>query len=214
MRFFVMMLVVALAFSSVDVFAKEEATKKEDVKSEAKPEVKAEVKEETQAVKSAVPVVTVNGKVVSEDEVTAEVEKRITAHKKQSIARGQEMPEAQIQSLRQRLHSSVIDMLIEREIVMGELAARKLTLDDAMEDFNKQLAEIAAKENKTVDEIIKEIETNMFMSIDDLKEQVKLDRGIKKLIEAEMKEDAVVSEEEAKTFYDENPKYFTQAEKD
>lgn len=147
--------------------------------------------------------VTINDVKITEGQISAQVDKRIAAQARQMPA-GMEIPEQQKQMLR----VSVMDMLVEEELVKQKLAEKNMTVgeDQALEEIK----EIAAQRSQTLDDVEKEI-AGYGMTLADLTEQIKLKIQIETLIEAEMGKD-LVTEEDAKKFYDENPQHFGQPE--
>ncbi|NLK41936.1 MAG: hypothetical protein GX298_07765 [Planctomycetes bacterium] len=148
-------------------------------------------------------VVKVNDKVITEKEVTDETNKRVAAQ-------AQRMPEGMEISdwMRNRIRTSVVDMMVDQALVEQKLAEKKITIDD--EKVNKQIEDIAKSQNLKMEDIEAEI-ARFGMTMDDLRGQVRRQLQIDALIDSEMKKEEI-TEEEIKTFYEENPQYFESPE--
>ena len=147
--------------------------------------------------------VTINGTTITEGQIADEMNKRIAAQAKRMPA-GMEISDQQKQMLRK----SVVDMMVDQELITQTMAEKKLTVTDAQ--IVEEITKIAAQRNQTMEDVEKEI-ANYGMTMDDLKEQIRFKVQIDTLMEAEMG-DAAVTEADAKKFYDENPQHFTQPE--
>lgn len=148
-------------------------------------------------------VVTINGTTVTEGQITDEMNKRLAAQAKRMPA-GMEISDQQKQMLRK----SVVDMMVDQELITQTMAKKNLTVTDAQ--IVEEITKIAAQRNQTMEDVEKEI-ANYGMTMDDLKEQIRFKVQIDTLMEAEMG-DAAVTEEDARKFYDENPQHFNTPE--
>jgi len=148
-------------------------------------------------------VVTVNGKEITEGEVSEQVEKRV-AVQKQRMPEGMEIPYEQKQMLR----ASVVDMLVEMKLISQKLEEKNIAVTE--EQVVQAIQTIAGQRNQTVEELEKET-AEYGMTMADLKEQVGFKLRVDALMEAEMGQ-AKVTEADAKLFFDQNPQHFTQSE--
>ncbi|MCL4177205.1 MAG: peptidylprolyl isomerase [Verrucomicrobia bacterium] len=151
----------------------------------------------------AATVVTVNGKQITEGEVSEQVEKRV-AVQKQRMPEGMESPWEQKQMLR----ASVVDMLVEMKLIAQKLDEKNIAVTE--EQVVQAIQTIAGQRNQTVEELEKET-AEYGMTMADLKEQVGLKLRVDALMEAEM-DPAKITEADAKLFFDQNPQHFTQPE--
>ena len=110
--------------------------------------------------------------------------------------------------MRNRIRTSVVDMMVDQALVEQKLAEKKITIDD--EKVNKQIEDIAKSQNLKMEDIEAEI-ARFGMTMDDLRGQVRIQLQLDALIDSEMKKEEI-TEEEIKTFYEENPQYFESPE--
>ena len=180
-------------------------TKKTEKPAEAKAEAKTEVKPEIKmaAADPEAMVVKINNTVIKEKTVADETAKRLEVQKKR-MPQGMEINDW----MRNQVRSSVVEMLVERELLNQKLAEKKLDVTD--EDVMKEIETIAAAQNLTMEQVPAEIE-KFGMTMDDLKSQIRMKVQMDKLVAAEMK-DGKVTDEDVKKFYDDNPQYFEKPE--
>lgn len=215
---FVSLFTLAVAFSGCDDEMATESTSTNETpvvesQEEAIPVATEMVMEtEEQAAVPVVPaapidpqavVVTVNDVKITEGQIGEEMEKRLAAQKTRMPA-GTEIPEQQ----RQMLRLSIVDMMVEQELIKQKLAEKKITVTD--EQATEEIKTIASQRNQTLEDVEKEIE-QYGMTLADLKEQIRLKLQVDVLMEAEMGSDAV-TDEDVKKFYDENPQHFNKPE--
>lgn len=179
--------------------------KNAEVVAEAKAEVQAEAKPEIKmaAADPEAMVVKVNDTTINEKTVAAEAQKRLDVQKKR-MPQGMEINDM----MRSQVRNSVVDMLVEQELLSQALAAKKIEITD--EDVMKEIETIAKAQNLTIEQVPAEIE-KFGMTMDDLKSQIGMKVKMDKLVALEMK-DAAVTDEDVKAFYDGNPQYFEKPE--
>ena len=148
-------------------------------------------------------VVTVNGTTITEGQIGEELEKRVAAQL-QRMPEGMEIPEPHKQMLRK----SVVDMMVEMELLSQKLAEKDITVTD--EQVADLIQTIADQRNQTVEELETHI-AQQGLTLADLKKQVGFKLQVDTLLETEMP-DATVTEADAKAFYDANPQHFDQPE--
>jgi peptidyl-prolyl cis-trans isomerase C len=146
-------------------------------------------------------VVTVNGQEVIEEEVSEEVTK-IAEMQKKRMPPGMEMPETMNQQIRNR----VVDMKVEQVLLDQEMEKNDLTLSD--DQILEEIKKIAGQRDQSMEDVEAEV-AKMGMTLDDLKVQIGIQMKQKILMES-VNPDAVVTEADAKKFYDENPQHFVQ----
>jgi peptidyl-prolyl cis-trans isomerase C len=147
--------------------------------------------------------VTVNGTKITEGQISEQVEKSL-AVQKQRMPAGMEIPWEQKEMLRR----SVVDMMVERELITQKLAEKNISVTD--EQVREAIQTIAEQRNQTVEELEKE-SAEYGMTMADLKEQVGLKLRVDVLMEGES-DQAEVTETDARTFFNENPQHFAQPE--
>lgn len=123
---------------------------------------------------------------------------------------GGNLPPDAMENMKQRLRPQVFEMLIDKELAEQQIKAKKIQITD--EQIDVRIEEIAKSRGKTV----KDLEGEMAASgakMEDVRKEIRLSMGLDKLLESEMTEaDKTVSDEDAKKFYDENIKQFSQPE--
>jgi len=158
------------------------------------------------SVKDAVDkvIVTVNGDKIMQSEVDAKIEPQLAQMK----AMGREPDEAMKDSFRKR----TAEFMIIEALVKDALAKNKVKITD--EQVKEKIAEIAGQEGMTVEKFEEMVLSRGQITVDELKEQIKLSMGFEKLVEKEMaKGGKEITEADVKKFYDENIARFTTAEK-
>jgi peptidyl-prolyl cis-trans isomerase C len=148
-------------------------------------------------------VVTVNGTTITEGQISEELEKRVAAQL-QRMPEGMEIPPQH----RQMLRKSVVDMMVEMELLSQKLAEKNITVTD--EQVTGLIQTIADQRNQTVAELETHI-AEQGLTLADLKKQVSFKLQVDTLLETEMP-DATVTEADAKSFYEDNPQHFDQPE--
>jgi peptidyl-prolyl cis-trans isomerase C len=123
---------------------------------------------------------------------------------------GANLPPDALENIKQRLRPQVYEMLIDKELAEQQIKAKQIQVTD--EQIDVRIEEIAKSRGKTV----KDMEGEMAASgakMEDVRKEIRLSMGLDKLLESEMSDaDKAVSDEEAKKFYDDNIKQFSQPE--
>ncbi len=148
-------------------------------------------------------VVTVNGKKITEGEVSEQVEKRV-AVQKQRMPEGMEIPWEQKQMLR----ASVVDMLVEMQLISQKLEEKNIAVTE--DQVVRAIQTIAEQRNQTVAELERET-AEYGVTMADLREQVGFKLRVDALMASEM-DQTEVTEADAKSFFDQNPQHFAQPE--
>jgi len=208
MRFLTCVLLsAAMGLSAAALAADKKADTKKNEKPavETKKEAKAEVKPEIKMAEAdpEAMVVKINNTVIKEKTVADETAKRLEVQKKR-MPQGMEINDW----MRNQVRGSVVEMLVERELLNQKLAEKKIEVTD--EDVMKEIETIAKAQNLTMEQVPAEIE-KFGMTMDDLKSQIRMKVQMDKLVAAEMK-DGKVTDEDVKKFYDDNPQYFEKPE--
>jgi parvulin-like peptidyl-prolyl isomerase len=171
------------------------------------PKVAEPVKEEAPVDPEKV-VVTVNSTPIREKQIAVECEKRIASQVEKMAAMGWPSDESAKKMMREQYRDGVADMLIERTLVTEQLKAAKITVTPA--DADARFLEILKTAGKTLEEAQQDI-AKQGMNIADIKNEIFWQVCIEKLY-ASKPENKLVTETEAKVFYDENPQFFEQPE--
>ncbi|MFZ9010897.1 MAG: peptidylprolyl isomerase [Anaerohalosphaeraceae bacterium] len=167
----------------------------------AEPETPVAIEEVVEEIDLEAVVVTVNGQEVIEEEVSEEVTKIVEMQKKR-MPPGMEMPETMNQQIRNR----VVDTKVEQVLLDQEMEKNDLTLSD--DQILEEIKKIAGQRDQSMEDVEAEV-AKMGMTLDDLKVQIGIQMKQKILMES-LNPDAVVTEADAKKFYDENPQHFVQ----
>jgi peptidyl-prolyl cis-trans isomerase C len=126
------------------------------------------------------------------------------AHRANLAARGQVLPEDQ----RQMVESRILDRLVVVQILMGK--AQEADKAKGRETMEKLLAQYKAGSGS--DEVFQRQLQAMGMSLDQLRSTL-LERAIcDEVLDRELKSKQVVSDDQAKKYYDQNPERFEQPE--
>jgi peptidyl-prolyl cis-trans isomerase C len=170
------------------------------------PEVVTEPEAAKAVVETATPdavVVTVNGQAITEKEIDDELQKAVEMMKKR-MPPGMELTEERQQQMR----SSVVDRKVEQTLLTQEMKKKGLEISD--QAVLDEIKKIAGQRDQTMEDVEKEI-AEMGLTLDDIKGQVRYQMQIKALMESE-DPNSVVTEADAKKFYDENSQYFEKPE--
>ncbi len=143
----------------------------------------------------------VNGSVITKADFDSEMS-RVNGRLQSA---GQTPSNSQMEEIRKE----VLKTLIDRELLIQESAKKKITVDDS--SVTEQIEEL--KKRFPDDAKYKEWLLTIGFSEEELSSRVKEEMAIKQLIEKEIIGKIVVSEKEAKDYYDSNPESFRQAEK-
>ena len=147
-------------------------------------------------------VVTVNGQEIIEEEVSVEVE-RMAEMQKTRMPPGMEMPD----TMKQQMRNRVVDMKIEQILLSQELEENDVAAVTD-EQVTEEIKKIAGQKGQTMEEVEAEI-AKMGMTLEDIKGQVRMQMQMTALMES-VNPDGVVTEADAKKFYEENPQHFVQ----
>jgi len=123
---------------------------------------------------------------------------------------GSNLPPDAMENIKQRLRPQVFEMLIDKELAEQQIKAKQIQITD--EQIDVRIEEIAKSRGKTV----KDMEGEMAASgakMEEVRKEIRLSMGLDKLLESEMSDaDKTVTDDEAKKFYDDNIKQFSQPE--
>jgi len=192
--------------------AAEESMKVETVKIEPVVEEASEVVEEAveqAAIAEISPeevLVTVNGVEITESQVAEKVEERVKMQTSRMASSGREMPASDLDKMRMRLRPGVIDMMVEEQLLRQKMEAKGVEVSD--EDVDTKIAEMAGQRNVALEDVEGEL-AKSGMTMEALRSQLKMSLGVQKLVDLEMGSEGQVSDDEAKKYYDENPKRFS-----
>jgi peptidyl-prolyl cis-trans isomerase C len=175
-------------------------------------------KKETKPVEQAAPttaedalekvVVTVNGTPIREKQVLAETNKRIASQVKKMESMGWPADENSKAMMRDQFRDGVVDLQIERTLVAEQLKAANITVTPA--DADARFLDVVKNAGRTLEEAEQDI-AKQGMSVADIKNEIYWQVCVEKLY-ASKPENKLVTEADAKQFFDENPQYFEQPE--
>ncbi len=215
MKFLVALLLSAVLAMGGSVIAAEDKTEK-PADPAAKTDAKAEPKKDEAPAKAAVDpektIVTVNGKEIKEKTIAPEINARLEAQVQKMASMGWPMNDETREMMRDQMRDGVVDMLIEKQLIDETLKAKKIEVKDADVDarFDEMVQEFVKESGKKAEDVDAEL-AKMGVTKEIIKEQIRRQSGIEKLYEADPSYKAV-SDEDAKKFYDENPRNFQQPE--
>lgn len=173
-------------------------TEKEGPEPNAPAEVDTKVVEPKPEVKAAVDevAVTVNGVVITENQLEAEIEKIV-----------EKRPPAYLGKNSEQIRQQVLDGMIARSLVDERIKQANIIASE--EEVLARIKEIAAQQKLSLDEF-KAMLQNRGLNFDRWKQQMQFEMEIKfqKLIEAEMGDKLKVTETDANNFYSANPQQF------
>lgn len=176
------------------VFGEENKAKKEAAQTKPSNDVKAV--EEAKPANAAI----VNGTAIP----YADFERELDLYSRRLQRQGMTIPD----NLKPQVQKEVIDELISRELMYQESQKKKIKLE---KDYVKnEIAKIKQRfpDNKQFEQMM----SQMGMTESLLEEQIRRIGLIRGLIDKEVASKIKITDEEAKKFYDENPKYFTRPE--
>ena len=168
----------------------------------AEPETPAAVEVVVEEIHLEAVVVTVNGQEIIEEEVSVEVE-RMAEMQKKRMPPGMEMPD----TMKQQMRNRVVDMKVEKILLSQELEENDIAAVTD-EQVTEEIKKIAGQKDQTMEEVEAEI-AKMGMTLEDIKGQVRMQMQMTALM-GSVNPESVVTEADAKKFYDENPQHFVQ----
>ncbi len=190
------LLILVVAFGCRKEPPAETETEKPEPNAPAKVDTK--VVEPNQEAKAAADeaAVTVNGVVITENQLEAEIEKIVTKR-----------PPAYLDKNREQIRRQVLDGMIARSLIDERIKAANIVATE--EEVLARIKEIAAQQNLSLDEF-KEMLQTRGLNFDRWKKQMQFEMRIKfqKLIEAEIGDKLNVTETDASNFYSANPQQF------
>ena len=145
-------------------------------------------------------VAVVNGVTISQGEFNRELDFFV----RRTAPDGQPIPDAQMTQMKQ----DVLDSLIDRELLYQESKKKGIQINS--EAVDDQLKNIQHRYPNKDD--FKKLLKEMGMSESDVKAQIERGMAIQALIDKEVAEKIKISDEESKSFYDNNPQFFEQPE--
>ena len=158
-------------------------------------------------------VVTVNGIEIMQSQVDEKLNSQIEARISRMQAGGKEVPTEQMaktrENMKKRFEQRIISMLIDEQLIDEKLAAKSIVISD--EEVEAKIAEIAAQQNVSRDELLAGA-ARQGINEADAQEQIRRRLGLEKLIEAELGDEAIITDEAAKKHYDENTERFSTPE--
>jgi len=158
------------------------------------------VAEPKESAGSPANVAIVNGKNISNQDYQAE----LVLYKQRLQAQGMQIPE----NLQDQVRTEVLNQMIGRELIYQQTQKSGIEVDSAQVD--KELA--AIKERFGDAEAYQAALNKMNMTEGRLKDQIVERTAIRSFIEKEIVSKIQVSEDEANTFYKDNPNYFQRPE--
>ncbi len=138
--------------------------------------------------------VTVDGVAITEKEVDADF-KKMTA----------QMPATFVEQNKVKFRQQILDRIIAIRLIGEKSKAAKITITD--EDVRAQVAEIAAQQGMSVEEIKKMLQSRG-MNYDEWEQQIRWGVKLGKLVEAEFGDQLKITENDANNFYSANLKRF------
>lgn len=151
-------------------------------------------------------VVTVNGVEITEGQVAAKIEERMKMQATRMAASGREMSVDEMDKMKTRLRPSVVDMMVEERILRQKMEAKGVEVSE--EDVDTRIAEMAEQRGVALEDVEGEL-AKSGMTMEGLRSQLKMGLGVQKLVDLEIGSEATVTEEDARKYYDGNPKRFS-----
>lgn len=156
--------------------------------------------EASPSVESTEKAADVNGTVI----LMAEINKEIENARHQYERMGQPFDDSKVPELQ----NMILDRMIDMELLYQESEKKGLTIDD--EEANVELAQIIQR-FPSEEEFNKQM-AHSGQSKEDLKKNIMRGKAIENLIEKEVGDKIVITEEDVKGYYDNNQNYFVQPE--
>ena len=154
--------------------------------------------EETKS--STEKVAVVNGVIITQEEYNKELD----FHLQRASQRGLQVSDDQMAKLKE----DILESLIEREVLFQE--SQKSGIMVEQKSIDDQLS-VIKKRFPTEDEYKNALST-MKLSEDSVKMQIKKGLAIKELIDIQIAQKVVITDEESKAYFDSHPELFKQAE--
>lgn len=145
-------------------------------------------------------VASINGVVITQKEFDRELD----INMQRFAASGRPIPEFQIKKLK----SDVLDSLIEIELLYQE--SKKKGIQVTAEAISNQL--MAFKQRFQGDVKFQKMLTENNLTESDFKERIQRREAIQQLIDKEVAQKVVITDEESKAYYDTNPQFFKKSE--
>lgn len=170
-------------------------------KAEKRPDVAAEKK--TDVVLDDKVLVTVNGVDIKRSDVAV-----LLAPQKEMMAK---MGRPVTDSMQQQMEKRMLDMLVDKQIIQDKIASEGVVVTD--EEIKAEIEKTAKLRGVSSEEFKQSLMERSGVSEVDFQEQVNISLGFEKLLEKEMEGKVEkVTEESAKSYYEENIKRFTNEE--
>lgn len=142
---------------------------------------------------------------VNDAEITQEAYDQAIAQTQDRLAQqGQPVADADLDTLR----ADILDQLIAEELLYQEAQERSLSLEDG--EVDSQIEQMRARFEG--DEGWQQALEANNVTEEELREQIERNALIQQLIASSVDEPGEVTDEEVRTFYDENPEFFEQGE--
>ena len=145
-------------------------------------------------------VAVINGVVITQ----AHFDKELKVHLDRVSRQGQQINEEQTEALKK----DVLEGLIEREVLYQESQKAGIKVDE--QKVNDQMAGI--KKRFPNEEEFKKALASMGLTEEEVRTQIQRGLAIRGLIDQKVANGIVVTDQETKTFYDDNPQFFKQPE--
>lgn len=179
---------------------------------------KAVAKPEVKAVKAVVKTnpdelfVTVNGVKITQAKIDEKIQPQVDAQINRMKSMGRPATEEMIADMKKQMGQRVLDIMIIEQLMNEKQKAHKIKIPQ--KEIQTEIEDIAKDRNIPMDQLESEL-AKYGMTLDSLKEQVKMGLGFDKVIDVEAKaagKSVTVNDEDVKKFYDENAKQFSSPE--
>lgn len=149
------------------------------------------------------PVVTVNGRAITERELSG----RVAAAMRQFASKLANLPPQYAAQVQKRVRGQVLENLVAEQLLDAQVAAAKIQITDA--DVEAEITKSGAQQNPplTLADFKQRIEAQG-LNFEDWKRESRKGMGYRKLMEPLWADKAKVSDEEAKQYYGSNAKEF------
>lgn len=155
----------------------------------------------TTAKNDSAVVAVVNDEEITEQEVLEQIDKML-------VAAGQPLPEQVKANARAKLYQQALDQMVTLMLLKEEAAKHKVTVSE--EEVDEQLNELKAN-TPTEEQFIQALQMSGF-TLESLKEEIRERLVLTKVIDAQSEALNPVTEEEIKSFYEENKDQMKQEE--